>query len=434
MPKVLTSKTFSVRRNYDNTGDTRYLLGNKPNPGGGALSLLTFNTPTSGYVGGQPQYQGGFLLDVNTFGASDMKFTQRQKVWRGTSDSKIFVTGHSTNNQINHIAEFNIPALSTSTNINDLNVGTNAQQYIDLSSAPSIISAPVITGGYYDSASNTIICGGEIHYDGGVDTETRNVWVVRGATNLASASVEGMVALDGKVKSGGTTWPIPAAYQSQFGGSTHMIGNSVNGPNTQRRSTGPAAYAFSLSNLIVEPTPETATATAAMVYPFGVASRIGSMGATPNAATDLATNVLWNHLTWGAAAIHIPGTKSVLWLGRGWDGVGTIDYVGGSLGYEPGNGGGYAHRYALFDLDDLVAAYAGSISPQDIFPYEYGDFAPNAFPFASDPGTNYITGMYPIQVSENVVDLYCSIILGANARFGNSTPSFAVFRLNVGGA
>jgi hypothetical protein len=421
------------------SGDGRYYTewpdGDKPI---GILPRFSFN-PGVGEAGGQAIYQGSFLFsDASVGGGFGPIYTENQRLSLGSSSNTFFASLNSDGaGGTGRLSEYTIPALSTSTDVNALPLAAAAQSAaVDIRDAtdkpPTSSNGLTIRGMSYDAGSDTLIVGASGYYD--TSGHTGNVVLVRGASDLSTATIDGMIHMEGAGRNGVWHYELPPAYQATLG-KTHIAGAGYYGAISSRLSIGPSQWAYDLSDLLAASATQSVSANALSDYPHESGKTYDWDNGTYADPTDaLYSNPSYNMLTRGATHLLIPGTRTAMWIGMNWDGVGGVEYQSG-VGNVPINGGGFQHHYMLFDLDDLVEAYDNpNIEAWDLLAYESGVFTPDAFPFAPTPEDNdgEITGAFLKQVDANTVDLYCSIGNMGHSRQNQSNPGVSVFRLNVG--
>lgn len=419
MAKVVETTSLNYFNHGNNTWRTRQV-----NPSG-LYSLLAL----------APQYIGAFIPEPGSHGAWDGSYTQyTQRLALSSANGRLFVTGRSQGTGgVRWAGEFQIPNLSSSLNINDLPLGLNTQDYRSVDAAASDISNPIISG-MLEVNGELILCAFE-HYDAN-GSETKNVYVFSDARNIAN-TVKGAFAVDGGARAGGYILPIPAAYQASFGGRTHFIGGGVGMAIADRASMGPNFYAVNAQDILDASTPgESIAAAICSNYPHGDGTMLignetqQSGDANVSLITQLTTSNIWNVLTRVGGVIHIPGTRTLMVLGHSWDGRGTVGYkITNETGYTyPGYGpslsDAYMNAYWLFDINDLIDAFNGTIQPHEVYPYEYGQFP--FFPY-STPGKR-ITGACYDEASDR---LYVSLGYGASGRYNNGTPVIAALSLGI---
>lgn len=170
--------------------------------------------------------------------------------------------------------------------------------------------------------------------------------------------------------------PIPSAHRSRFGGRPAVVGGCCMNIISQS-SYGPALWAFDPAS--------PGAATSIVGYPEGHAT-LRPWGEQP-------PNPLFNPVTRIAAVTFIDGSDTVLFIGHTGTGseycYGYTTYTQSLNGQNAGQGDGLpwcydpnmaagqlgthiypkAHYAWAYDVDDLAAAYAGTVSPWDVMPY-----------------------------------------------------------------
>ena len=169
-----------------------------------------------------------------------------------TNNHSLFIVGHSHHQAI---AEFAIPQLVQSGNINDLNMAANPIQefstVLNRTSGGNPQNINRIGGMELISGPNgwELIVNAYEYYDAPADNSHATM-VIRNPKNLASSNIAGFYEFEGS--SGHTSgWisPIPAEWQSSLG-ATYITGQSSGIPIISRTSVGPSAFAFDPLDLV----------------------------------------------------------------------------------------------------------------------------------------------------------------------------------------
>lgn len=164
MAKNLTSKSFRLTANYDGTRDTRYPLGDKPNPGGGGggdtpsalklLSLLSANAsnPDYRYWNFNSSYAGSYRHPT-TGGSGNLTYRLHYgRIGRGTTSNRIFVHGSIAGGNTGDnggFCELELPTLVQETsNIALVNRATYAQSTYVQPRVNSPVDAPTDSTGW----------------------------------------------------------------------------------------------------------------------------------------------------------------------------------------------------------------------------------------------------------------------------------------------
>jgi hypothetical protein len=304
----------------------------------------------------------------------------------------LLVTGLGDGN-VKNFGEFDIPALSTSLTITDLNIAASTQDFTNVidnlplnTSDEDDINGVTLFGLF--EKDNKIIFNYARYYDnadGGSNTISQEVCGVKeDATDITDTSeVKGAFEYDNGNLGCGWISPIPAAWQAALGG-THISGFSSGTTRAiiSRLSLGPSAYVMDPDDLI-NPIPANGTqisTTTLMEFPYP-----NSMGVNNPANVDSelsSAGSIWNFISETNYGFIVPGTDTYLCIG--FDG-GFNSGVGYKLrnnttGVDTGDWDAvdpndYRNIYMMFDVNDLVDAKNGVINPYDIVPYEMGEIS-----------------------------------------------------------
>lgn len=375
-------------------------------------------------------FDGAFLVsptpngDDATYGLTYVNHTCR--VARGTSPNTMFLTGHDNGaSGCRYLGEVNIPALVNSTNPADLNIGTFVQNWRNVrDEMPSNMATVVINGIYYDKdGTGRLYVGGHNYYDSN-GTETRNLAHYSDATDLENSTKTGFYAIGNGAEAGGQLIPIPAHLQETFGG-THFSSNGVGMSIISRSSVGHSLHVVDASNVETNGIINTV-----LNFPYGDGTMLcGDIA-------DLRTSQIWNFLTLCAGGVILPGTNSILFIGRNWDtrksgnnviyykndttptGTGTDDTGKHIDGYFPFIHDAWATYFWLYDLNQLALTVSDPVTypPHLHRPYQHG-YLDNI------PYTAWDQGISGIYLDDNN-KLICAVTRAARPRISPNTPAF----------
>lgn len=347
------------------------------------------------------QYAGAFRLDANRHGATEYdRLNYQNKVIIGINNTtgNMLVTGAGEANTQN-FGEFEIPALSTSTNLTDLNIAANTQDFVNvINQLPLNTPDSGVSGGApYDDDANGISIYGLFekdnkiifHYsryydnaDGLNNTFSDEVIGVKGnATDISGANdTSGAFLYDNGQKCCGWISPIPAEHQAALGGE-HLAGfsNGTSRGILSRHSIGPSAYVVDLDD-ILNPIPANGSTIATEVcMDFSYPNAMGISDTTGIDDTLLEAGRIWNNATESNYGFIVPGTDTYLVVGHqaGYNSGLSYKARSGSSqtdwgDYDANQPDDYRNVYYMFDVNDLIAAKNGQMNPHDIMPYEWG--------------------------------------------------------------
>lgn len=403
-----------------------------PSSSGASTSVMSSShvTASSGSTSGLPRltggnlvYQGAFRLPADTFGASELSYSEGPLAYNPDHHS-IYIVGHTYQQAI---AEFDVPTLVNSTVLSELSMAGNPRQVfssvIDRVGGGNPQDLDRIGGMMYvpTTGDPELLVNVWEYYDAPADN-TSTTLAVRNANAIASSTVDGFYALAGRAHASGWMSSIPAEWQAALGG-THITGFSSGEPIISRLSVGPSAFVFDPFDIVgttsvPNPVPTTPLLDFSLEHPLH-----------DDLMNDARNNQIWTHLSRAVYGVIIPGTRTYLTVGHTGGHASGVCYkctpTGATEdcgGYCARNNTDYQFHYWLWDVQDLVAVKLGSMNPFDVRPYEHGNLA---VPFTSrrlgggsfDPATGllYIT------------------VQGADREQGDyvNPPVVAVYRVSV---
>lgn len=398
----------------------------------GTLPLYMPAAPTSGRVGGVPIYRGAFIAsDGDQHGDSKCSYTEALRICQGSQTDRMFMTGYLAN----AVAEIAIPAVSTSTNINDLTVATMVQNYKFLSVPDPIPSSLRING--LSTISGQLIVGATNWYAD--NNEPRNYGVYANAASISTATQKGMHRVTGARHNAGWLTPIPAVFQAALG-ATHLQGYGGGVSIESYAPSGISFYAVNAADILAAATGG-GVVSATVLADYTVDGGAGMDG-------DLYTSQMWNWLSSCGGYFFVPNTRTILCFGQSWDyrvtrggstvnnriyykdqttptGVGRDEdgqaWSNGFFAYLPE---AYCNFCWAYDVDDLIAVKNGTKAANTVKPYWYGPL--DLFPFCDRLRvSSLINGVF---YREDQNRVYFSSQRGATDRFV-STPTIGTLEL-----
>lgn len=311
-------------------------------------------------------YEGAFKMPGTVYGESRMNYAQGPLEVNG---SRMFITGHA---QDDAIAEFELPNLVNSTNLDELNLSAEPVQ-----SFSTILDRAA--GGNPDTLD--IITGLEI-YDGGLvvnaiefndasNSSTTSTLYIDDASALDVSEVSAIHSLHGVARSAGWISSIPIEWQNALE-ATHISGSSSGLSFISRMSVGPSAFAVTFGEYLKSNSVETISATELQGFSYSVPLH-------EDLANDSRTNDLWTVMSEARYGFIVPGTDTYMTLGSsGGHYSGTGSGITQDDGNECSGTCSYAaddvyNFYWLWDVNEWLRVKAGEILPSDLRPYEYGE-------------------------------------------------------------
>jgi len=411
-----TGKTWELINEGDAKGSTDNVIGGTPPDPSDPLSLPLINGWDTNVfsVGG-----GCKIADA---GGLDFENVECMPMCASSTNGNFWIasrkgaTGYSF-----HVAEFQMPTLSTDPIAENLNTATLVRSFLD-------VEGNSTTGRRYPNPSNSSYPIGLYEYDGSLFTINCNdyynigaagfggfydtVLVIDDLSDLANSTVTGYKDVDCNWFGLGRFGEIPTEWQSILG-HTHFCGASPVASRDNRFSIGPSFYGINLTELKNAPARATVDAPGTVVTErfssylgnangvhkaVNPAYNIGS-----NDGTDsFDGNNVWNNTFRGTGSFIIPGTRTYMWIG-GCQGVGTDPVFGqetyikygdrvqtnldGETVTTPGKGyfSPYTYDwqpyYLMFDMADFVDVKNGLKQPDKVAPYSWGRIPDSYFPY-----------------------------------------------------
>jgi len=340
----------------------------------------------------QLSYQGAFRLSPSKFGDSSRATISQSDgiITYNSNNHSLFITGHPYEQQI---AEFQIPAIVNSTNLEELNVGDSViQPFTKILGTSKLDTGDYthlkISGMELIDSSLVVNYMAKRDYNGTHDNTT---FVVRTASDLSQSEIAGPYKLEGRLHSGGWISKIPTEWQPSLGGS-YIFGNAGS-DLVWYRSLGPTAFSFFPEDtLLAAHDSQTLIDTNTLLdFSFQDIMRDDSVNKdVPDQSVLLnenRLNDLWTVTTGASFGFIVPGTRTYATFGHSSGHDSGIDYgivqdngqkCYGPCAYETADKYGY---YWLWDVNDLLKVKNGEKDAHEIRPYQYGKFNT---PFGSD--------------------------------------------------
>lgn len=366
------------------------------------------------------EYLGAFKIPGGDFGESSANYSNGALAYNSDNHS-LFISSI-----YNHsIAEFKIPDISLSMNLDELKTATNLQGFVKILNRGVVTQGTendTITGMYYKQ--NKLMVNSEIWYDN--SSNPNSTLVIQESDKLASSTVSGYYKVTGDVSvashAAGYITDVPSVWQKIIG-SKHIMGWASNYSINSRYSIGPSIFSFNIedvlrSNRLLS---EGVNLKVWMNFPY---SYDGEMQLTPS-GNDVSAPVsedtaLWNVLSRGMIGFIVPGSKTFAVFGYSGGFEAGISYKTPTDGRScpgscPNREDDKANYYWFFNLDDILNAK----KVYDPRPYAFGKIS---VPF-DDHGSHQISG-----ASFDPIDktLYLSLY-GATSEI---TPVIATFRVS----
>jgi hypothetical protein len=319
------------------------------------------------------EYVGAFRVPAGEFGGSSMNYAQGPIAYESQSHS-VYLVGH-THDQA--LAQFSVPDIVDSQTVTDLEMAGDPTQ--PFSSVLGRVDNPQGVdriGGmavFEGESGHEIIVNAYEYYDAPGDN-THTSLVVRDASDLEGATVDGYFEMEGRAHASGWMSPIPPEWQDALGG-THLAGSSSGQPIISRLSVGPTAFVFDPFD-VVGIDRESGTIETKAVLDFSLENPLAD-----DLSNESGDNDVWTHLTRATYGFIAPDSRTYVTLGHSGGHDSGVCYKCVQTGKESPCGGYCANDpsdnytyYWLWDVEDLVAVKEGQMQPHEVRPYDYGKF------------------------------------------------------------
>ena len=332
------------------------------------------------------EYQGAFVIPGATYGESNAHYANGKIEYNPTNNS-IYIIGNANQQAI---AEFEIPELVNSLDINELNAASaplqNFTKILDKTSNPQNINR--VTG--MKLFGNQMMVNGLEYYDAAADNTDTTI-MIRDVSGINASAVDGYYSMNGKAHAAGWISQIPVEWQELLGG-TYISGNASNLPIAGRNSIGPTAFIFDptllLNSFTTKDIPATPLIDFSLQHPLH-----------EDQYNNDRDNDLWTVISRAQYGFIVPNTRTYVTIGSSGGhefGIGykatqdTGRLCGGPCSLVAADNYNY---YWLWDVNDMLAVKNGEKFPYEVRPYKYGEFN---IPFQTDVRNNNATQMHAI--------------------------------------
>ncbi len=307
-------------------------------------------------------YRGGFRLSPAISGPSPyatLSYSSGVMTYNPANNS-LFIVGHPYENGI---AEFAIPRVVSSANIEDFIVGDNVlQSFNKFYNTERIDLGTTVSS----RISGLQLIDGQlvVNYMAPNDGKLKKTSVVfTNAANLAESQINGPYELDGALHASGWVSEIPEFWQAQLGG-THLSG----APDSTF-TYGPTAFAFNPRQHMLSGQ-STGSVPSSKLFDFSSQQILqeslqhnDNLSNSAILANQDGLNELWTSISRVAFGVLIPDTSTYL----------TIGYSGGHHSGTSVDHDKYAY-YWLWDVNDLISVKNGQKQLSELLPYDHGEF------------------------------------------------------------
>ncbi|CAH8285703.1 putative secreted protein (Por secretion system target) [Mariniflexile fucanivorans] len=394
------------------------------------------------------KYEGAFTIPGNEYGDSNANYASGTLAFNSANNS-LFLAGFNLHGAV---AEFSIPILVNSTNLNDLNSASILQNFRSILNAtpdsnPQNIDR--ISGLYL--FNNKLIVNALEYYDAAANN-SHTTLIVDNASAIETSAITGYFSLNGEAHASGWISEIPTEWQTLLGGS-HITGNSSKYPINSRLAMGISAFSFNVTDLINASTTNISTTT---LLNFDLSNPLYAdfntyynanynvlelNGTTFSGHTSadadivVGTNNLWTEQSQASYGFIVPNTRTYITIGSSSGHNSGIGYkakqnngnvCGGPCAYDAEDNYNY---YWLWDVNDLLAVKNGTSEAYSVRPYAYGEFSvPFQYDaYSSTPEHHEIVGG-TYDADSNL--LYLSIYDGASTGAYDVIPVIVAYSID----
>lgn len=383
----------NVAQTTDDLGDLTPVVPN-PDPSPTPLPPVvedmdsTLSSPL--YQMSQIKYQGAFRLPAANdsgvnYGTSTVYYSNGPIAYNPDNRS-IFIEGFGGQGSI---AEFKIPQIVNSRNLDDLNMASAPLQNFSrvLDRANIDVGEGIFTSGMY-YFNKKLLVNVYRFYDQNPNFPGISL-ILQNASNLAASTVKGYLPMEGGRMAAGWVSPVPKSLQSILGG-THITGYSGSTGRATVFSSrgGPSAFAFN-------PEADMMNANINEIKTSELMSFTLENGLTNDMYNTDLSNKFWTFCSESSFGMIVPGTRTYMVLGISGGHNSGIAYgdppYGGYKGYYPKQQNDLYSYYWLFDVNDFNRVKRGELKPYQIKPYAVGIFPA---PFQVDIANSVGGGSY----------------------------------------
>lgn len=372
------------------------------------------------------KYHGAFRLPITTYGDSSAARAEGD-ITLGSNGSSFFLAGKKRDQAI---AEFSIPQLVNSKELNTLNFASNIQPFVKVLELPETGNQQNMNRiGGMEYVDGKLLVNTFEYYDAPADN-THTTLVLRDAENIEASTVDGFYGYDARAHASGWISPIPVNLQGILGGK-YITGHSNGTPIIGRHSVGPSAFVIDPNTHIFGKNAGSSIPTISLAD----FSLNNPMGDVKNEGQEYInnwnlTNNLWTRISKATYGFIVPGTRTYAVIGYSGGHKSGIGYkitqdtgivCPGPCAYETDD---YYNYIWFFDLNDLLQVKNGLIPAHEVVPYNYGKFD---VPFQPKIGINPIVG----GTYDSAKDILYITVMRADTLQSNfdTTPVIVAYKL-----
>ncbi len=313
------------------------------------------------------QYSGAFRFPADSYGDSSLVYAE-SKIAYNPSNNSLFIMGKTKQQAI---AEFSIPKLNLSKNLAPLETATALQNFTFVFKSPHIKNPQKINRVTGMIALDDELFVNAIKYYDARAKNTHTSLVISNSSKIDPKNISGFYSLQGASHAAGWVSVIPKEWRSKLQGD-FITGNASNTPIAARHSIGPSAFVITKPDFTEGPPQAIATTP---IIDFNLKHKLAD-----DFYNEAGKNKLWNVVSRAEYGFIVPNTKTYAVFGSSGGHHSKLGYkiqqkdgrrCPGPCAFDPLD---YYNYYWLFNVEDMLAVFAGKKLAYQVRPYQYGKF------------------------------------------------------------
>jgi hypothetical protein len=341
------------------------------------------------------KYLGAFRFSTQTAGGSRMAYVNGSFAV-ASQGTTLYAVGHE---QHQAIGEFAIPELKVTDKPQNLNMALNIQPFRRI----LFNNKRLNNSQKLDRISGLEVIEGELfvnaieYYDAPGDN-TLTTFIVRQATNLKEAKVDGLFTLGGRVHSAGWISKLPPEWSKIFGAS-YLHGYAANYAINSRLSMGPTAFVSYIDNFAGVDEKNGLIPTRALMD-FSIKRPM-----IKDLYNKSKKNNVWTEVSNAYYGFILPKSSQYLVIGNSGGHNSGIGYKAvqknghkcdGPCAFDQND---YYNYFWIFDVNDFLKVQDKKIKPWDLKPIKHGKLT---LPFAPQNNAKNVIGADFDEVTERL--------------------------------